>query len=81
MAVPLKRVNLMLDEPLLRRLKDAARREQTSVSSLVRRLLARDLGLAQSPADVAAELHRLRNSLPPMPDSTAEVRASRDRGW
>jgi hypothetical protein len=81
MGVPLRRVNLMLDEPLLRRLKDAARREETSVSSLVRRLLARDLGLAQSPADVAAELHRLRRALPPMPDSASVIRESRDRGW
>jgi len=81
MATDLKRVNLMLDEPILRELKARARREELSVSALVRRILARDLGLERDVSSVVESIRKLRAAAGPMPDSTALIRESRDRGW
>ena len=81
MSVPLKRVNLMLDEALHEKLKEVAEDRGTSVSELVRTLLARELGMAAPLDELAARIKARREALPAMSDSTEIVRRSRDRGW
>jgi hypothetical protein len=81
MAAALKRVNLMLDEPLLDRLRREARAQRLSMSEMARRLLARDLGLVRDARSTVARIRDLRRRIGPMPDSTATIRKSRDRGW
>jgi plasmid stability protein len=80
-AVSLKRVNLMLDEELHRKLKMRARKENTSMSDLVRKLLAKELGEERDIHELAARIRRRRKALGKMPDSTAIIRKSRDEGW
>lgn len=77
----LKRVNLMLDEILVERLRREAREHHVSMSEMARTLLNRELGRAREPAEVLERLRRLRESLGPMPDSAEVVRKDRDRGW
>lgn len=82
MAAPLKRVNLMLDESLVTRLKREARSRHLSMSELARTLLNRELGTARrEPREALESIRRLRASLGPMPDSARIVREDRDRGW
>ena len=81
MAVSLKRVNLMLDEELHRKLKMRAQKEKTSMSDLARRLLAKELGVEEDISGLVARIRRRRKALGKMPDSTAIVRKSRDEGW
>lgn len=81
MAVSLKRVNLMLDEELHRKLKMRARKENTSMSDLVRKLLAKELGEERDIHELVARIRRRRKALGRMPDSTAIIRKSRDEGW
>jgi hypothetical protein len=76
-----KRINLMLDEPLIERLRREAESRGRSMSEVVRTSLARVLGLAHDPDEVLERIRGLRESLGRMPDSAAEIRASRDRGW
>jgi len=80
-AVSLKRVNLMLDEELHRKLKMRAQKEKTSMSDLARRLLAKELGVEEDISGLVARIRRRRKALGKMPDSTAIVRKSRDEGW
>jgi len=80
-TVSLKRVNLMLDEELHRKLKMRAHKEKTSMSDLVRKLLAKELGSESDIREVVARIRRRRKALGKMPDSTAIVRKDRDRGW
>ena len=81
MSIPLKRVNLMLDEELYKQLKAEARDRQLSVSELERTILAKDLGIAR-PLDVTIErIARRRAELGSMSDSAKIVRRARDRGW
>jgi hypothetical protein len=80
-TVSLKRVNLMLDEELHRRLKMRARKERTSMSDLARKLLARELGADDDLSDLVARIQRRRKALGKMPDSTAIIRRDRDKGW
>jgi len=80
-TVSLKRVNLMLDEELHRKLKMRAQKEKTSMSDLARKLLARELGSEDDIRGLVARIRRRRKMLGKMPDSTAIVRKSRDEGW
>ena len=81
MSTALKRVNLMLDEELIRRLKREAHRRRVSVSELVRTLLARDLGAGEQGNATLERIRGLRARLGPVPDSTGVIRAARDNGW
>jgi hypothetical protein len=81
MGSPLKRVNLMLDEGLVERLRREARDHHVSMSEMARTLLDRELGRAHEPAEVLERLRRLRDSFGPMSDSAEIVRKDRDRGW
>lgn len=81
MASPLKRVNLMLDESLVERLRREAGKRRLSMSEMARTLLDRGLGRPQEAGETLERLRRLRESLGPMPDSTEIVRRDRDRGW
>lgn len=80
-AVSLKRVNLMLDEELHRKLKMRAKKEKTSMSDLARKLLAKELGVEEDFGELVARIRRRRKSMGRMSDSTAIVRKSRDDGW
>ena len=71
----------MLDDELHKRLKAVARNRGNSVSELVRALLARDLGMTRPLDDTIERINVRRAGLAKMPDSTATVRKSRDRGW
>jgi plasmid stability protein len=77
----LKRVNLMLDEGLVERLRQEAREHHVSMSEMARTLLDRELGRAREPAEVLERLRRLRDSFGPLPDSAPLIRKDRDRGW
>lgn len=77
----LKRVNLMIHEDLHERLKLEARKENTSMSHIVRRLLKKGLGITESPADAVSRIRRMREVVGPLPDSTISVRRSRDQQW
>ena len=81
MASPLKRVNLMLDEGLVERLRREAREHHVGMSEMARALLDRELGRSREPAETLERLRRLRDSFGPMPDSAEIVRKDRDRGW
>jgi len=81
MSQPLRRVNLILDEPLIRWLQAEARSEGTSMSALVRRILARELAAGESPHEVAERIRERRLSRKRYTDSTPIVRESRDHGW
>ena len=81
MAVSLKRVNLMLDEELHRKLKMRAQKEKTSMSDLARRLLAKELGKKDDIRGLVARIRRRRKELSKMPDSTAIIRRDREMGW
>ena len=81
MASVLKRVNLMLDEGLVERLRREAREQHMSMSEMARTLLDRELSHAREPAEVLERLRRLRESFGPMPDSTETIRKGRDQGW
>jgi hypothetical protein len=81
MATLLKRVNLMLDETLVERLRHEARDHHVSMSEMARTLLDRELGRSRDPEETLERLQRLRESFGPMPDSAEIVRRDRDRGW
>lgn len=81
MAAPLKRVNLMLDEALVERLRREAREHHVSMSEMARTLLDRQLERPRDVEKTLERLRRLRESFGPMPDSTEIVRRDRDRGW
>lgn len=81
MSAPLKRVNLMLDEILVERLRREARAHHMSMSEMARTLLDRGLDRPRDPEEALERLRKLRESFGPMPDSSAIVRADRDRGW
>lgn len=81
MTTPLKRVNLMLDETLVERLRCEAREHHVSMSEMARTLLDRELGRPRDTAATLERLRRLRESLGPMRDSAEIVRRDRDRGW
>ena len=80
MAVPLKRIDLMLDEELIERLEEESRLQRVSVSDVVRGLLARDLGLPRTETGFVERIRSLRKEIGPMPDSTPLIRESRDHG-
>jgi hypothetical protein len=77
----LKRVNLMLDDTLVERLRREARGQHVSMSEMARTILERELGRSREPAEVLERLRRLRESFGAMPDSAEVVRRDRDRGW
>ena len=81
MARALKRVNLMLDEALVLRLKKESQRRRLSMSELVRIVLAEGLGLRRRRGGAVERLRRLRSKIKSMPDTAPEVRQSRDQGW
>ena len=81
MSAPLKRVNLMLDEALVERLRREARAHQVSMSEMARTLLDRGLERPRDPEEALERLRKLRESFGPMPDGTEIVRRDRDRGW
>jgi len=81
MSTPLKRVNLMLDEGLVERLRQEARKRHLSMSEMARTLLDRELRPRREAGEALERLRRLRESLGPMSDSAEIVRQDRDRGW
>ena len=81
MAAPLKKVDLLLEEDLVNRLNEEADARQVSLSDLVGMLLARDLNQPRNLRTVVEHIRSLRKALGPMPDSTAIIRESRDKGW
>lgn len=81
MGTPLKRVNLMLDEPLVARLKKEARKNHLSMSELVRVVLGRELAPSPEPGAALQRIRALRQSFGRMPDSVETIRKDRDRGW
>lgn len=81
MATDLKRVQLLLDPELTTRLQAEARQLGLSVSELAGTLLSRCLSSYVEGASQLARIRKLRSSLPAMPDSTLEIRRSRDEGW
>jgi uncharacterized protein (UPF0335 family) len=82
MSVPLKRIDLLLDEDLIRRLEEESRLRQASVSDVVRNFLARDLGMTQATHGFVERIRRLREAMGSFPpDGTEIIRESRDRGW
>ncbi len=81
MATTLKRVNLMLDDAVVVRLRREARKRRVSMSELARTLLARGLGQAAPGEATLERIRRLRDEIGPVPDSTALIREARDRGW
>lgn len=82
MSVPLKRIDLLLDEDLIRRLEEESRLRQASVSDLVRNLLARDLGMTRATHGFVERIRRLRETVGSIPpEGTEIIRESRDRGW
>jgi hypothetical protein len=82
MSVPLKRIDLLLDEDLIERLEEESRLRQASVSDLVRNFLARDLGITRATFGFVERIRKLREAMGPIqPDGTEIIRESRDRGW
>lgn len=81
MASTLKRVNLMLDEAVVEKLREAADERRVSMSEMARSLLARDLGLSPDRRSVADRIRQLREQIGDMPDSAEVIRRSRDAGW
>ncbi len=80
-TVSLKRVNLMLDEDLHRKLKMRAHKEKTSMSDLARKILAKELDAESDIRELVARIRRRRKALGKMPDSTPIIRKARDEGW
>ncbi len=82
MSIPLKRIDLLLEEDLIARLEEESRRRQSSVSDVVRDLLTRDLGLTRRSEGFVERIRKLREEVGAMPGDSAEiVREFRDRGW
>jgi hypothetical protein len=81
MAIALKHIDLMLAEDLLERLQEEAESRQMDLSDLVGTLLAQDLGVKRDVRATVERIRRLRKTLSPMSDSTADIREARDRGW
>jgi hypothetical protein len=82
MSAPLRRIDLLLDEDLIRRLEEESRLRQASVSDLVRNFLARDLGMTRATYGFVERIRRLREAVGSIPpDGTEIIRESRDRGW
>jgi uncharacterized protein (UPF0335 family) len=82
MSVSLKRIDLLLDEDLVARLEEESSRQKASVSDVVGRLLARDLGMPAEIGGFVERIRKLRDEVGSVaPDSTAIIRDSRDRGW
>lgn len=85
MARNLVRVNLNLERPIYEKLKKISRGEGKSVSQLTREILRRavegELGGDQVPVDLVTRIRRLRHLLPPLTDSSAIIRRSREAGW
>lgn len=81
MAKALRKLDLMLEEALVRRLEEEAEHRHLSISDLVSSLLIQDLGGSRDAIGAIERIHRLRKALGPMPDSTPVIRESRDRGW
>lgn len=81
MAVPLKRIDLLLDADLVAKLEEESQRRHASVSDVVSDLLSRDLGVVRESQGFVERIRRLREEIGPMPDSTSIIRESRDRGW
>jgi hypothetical protein len=81
MAIPLKKIDLLLNEDLIERLKEEAAQRCVSPSEVVNSLLSRDLGLTESATGATERLRRLREKIGPMPESTGAIRSSRERGW
>jgi hypothetical protein len=82
MSASLKRIDLLLDEDLVARLEEESRRQQSSVSDVVGRLLARDLERPSEATGFVERIRKLRNEVGSIgPDSTAIIRESRDTGW
>jgi hypothetical protein len=82
MSVPLKRIDLLLDENLITRLEEESRLQQASVSDVVGNLLARNLGVSRPTRGFVERIRKLRATIGAYPpDSTEIIRESRDRGW
>lgn len=86
MAVPLKHVDLMLEEDVVERLEEGSRLQGMSLSEYVGDLLARDVGAAKpADPDVFEQIRRLREQIyeetGPMSDSTLLIRALREGEW
>jgi uncharacterized protein (UPF0335 family) len=82
MSVPLKHIDLLLDEDLITRLEEESRFQQASVSDVVRNLLARDLGVIRPTRGFVERIRKLRATIGPIPPNSTEIiRESRDRGW
>lgn len=82
MAVPLKHVDLMLEQDVVERLEEESRLHGVSLSEYVGDLLARDVGAAkQVDPGLLESIDKLRDEIGPMPDSTPIIRALRDGGW
>ena len=82
MSVPLKHIDLLLDEDLITRLEEESRLQQASISDVVRNLLARDLGVTRPAHGFVERIRKLRAKIGLIPPDTTEIiRESRDRGW
>jgi len=81
MASQLKRVNLMLDEGLVERLRRKAQEHHVSMSEMARDLLDRELSRSHGSAGTLERLRQLRDSFGPMSNSAEIIRKDRDRGW
>jgi hypothetical protein len=82
MSIPLRHIDLFLDEDLIARLEEESRLRQASVSDVVGNLLARDLGVIRPTHGFVERIRKLRATIgPTSPDSTEIIRESRDRGW
>ncbi|HYO14301.1 MAG TPA: hypothetical protein VE685_13985 [Thermoanaerobaculia bacterium] len=82
MAVPLKHVDLMLEENVVERLEEESRLHRMSLSDYIAKLLTRDLG-PPKPLDpgLRESIEKLREEIGPMPDSTPLIRALRNGEW
>ena len=79
MPIYLKRIELLLDGDLVARLEKESHRQQASVSDVVGRLLARDLGMAPEFHSFVERIRKLREEIGSVgTDSTDIVRQSRD---
>lgn len=82
MSLPLKRIDLLLDEDLIKRLEEESQLRQATVSDLVRNLLSRDLGMTRATHGFVERIRKLREAVGSIPpDGTETIRESRDRGW
>jgi hypothetical protein len=82
MSVPLKQIDLFLDEDLITKLEEESRLRQASISEVVRDLLAYDLGVIRPARGFVERIRKFRATIGPIsPDSTEIIRESRDRGW